>query len=264
MAWMMDTYSMAHGYTIPAVVTGKPVAVGGSEGRYDATGRGIVYLLEEHLQSTGGVRGQTVAVQGFGNVGGIAARLLQRAGARVQYICDKDVGIFHPEGVDADAAFAFVEGGGHLADWGGTGERIAPADVLTAAVDVLVPAAIENVLTATNADHVRAGLIIEGANGPTTPEAAAVFEQRGITVIPDVLANAGGVTVSYFEWVQARQYLHWREEQVNEELHRLLTDAYRAVMTRAASVPGCSLRDATQWIGVERVMQATTLRGIYP
>ena len=264
MAWMMDTYSMSHGYTIPAVVTGKPVAIGGSEGRYEATGRGIAYLLEEHLRDTGGVRGKTVAVQGFGNVGGVAARLLHRADAVVQYICDKDIGVYHPEGVDADDAFAFVEAGGRLTDWAGAGERIAPADVLLAPVDILVPAAIESVITAANADGVRAKLIIEGANGPTTPEADEVLEQRGITVIPDVLANAGGVTVSYFEWVQARQYLHWREEQVNEELHRLLTGAYRAVMTRAASVRGCSLRDATQWIGVERVMHAATLRGIFP
>ncbi|MFA7297074.1 MAG: Glu/Leu/Phe/Val dehydrogenase [Dehalococcoidia bacterium] len=264
MAWIMDTYSMGKGYTVPAVVTGKPVAVGGSEGRYDATGRGIAYVLDEHLHDAGGVRGKTVAVQGFGNVGGIAARLLQQAGARVQYICDKDVGIFRPEGVDADDAFAFVEGGGSLRDWIGAGERIDPAKVLTADVDVLVPAAVEHVLTADNAERVRARLIIEGANGPTRPEADAIFHERGLTVIPDVLANAGGVTVSYFEWVQARQYLHWSEEQVNEELRRVLISAYRSVVQRVASAPDCTLRQAAQWLGVERVMQATTLRGIYP
>jgi glutamate dehydrogenase (NAD(P)+) len=264
MAWMMDTYSMGHGHTIPAVVTGKPVSIGGSEGRYEATGRGLVYILDEHLRDAGGVRGKTVAVHGFGNVGGIASRLLQRAGAHVQYICDRDVGIDALRAEDADAAFAFVEGGGKLADWDGAGERIAPADVLTAAVDVLVPAAIEHVLTAANAGQVRAGLILEGANGPTTPEADEIFEQRGITVIPDVVANAGGVTVSYFEWIQARDYLHWREEQVNEELHRLMVAAYRDIVGRVMTNPDCTLRDAAQWIGVERVVQATTLRGIYP
>ena len=264
MAWIMDTYSMGRGYTVPAVVTGKPVPLGGSEGRYDATGRGITYILDEHLHDVGGVRGKTIAVQGFGNVGGVAARLLHRAGARVQYLCDKEIGIFRPEGVDADSAFGFIESGGSLRDWTGAGERIDPAKVLTADVDVLVPAAVEHVLTAENAHRVRARLIIEGANGPTTPEADTIFGERGITVIPDVLANAGGVTVSYFEWVQARQYLHWSEEQVNEELRRVIISAYREIVQRVASAPDCTMRQAAQWIGVERVMQATTLRGIYP
>ncbi|RLT28505.1 MAG: Glu/Leu/Phe/Val dehydrogenase [Chloroflexi bacterium] len=264
MAWMMDTYSMGHGFTIPGVVTGKPVAVGGSEGRYEATGRGLLFILEEHLREAGGVRGKRIAVQGFGNVGGVAARLMHRAGAIVQYICDKDTGIYRAEGVDCDSAFAFIESGGLLKDWTGEGERIPPADVLTADVDVLVPAAIEHSLTAENAPLVKAPLILEGANGPTTPEADAIFLERGIPVIPDVLANAGGVTVSYFEWVQARQYLHWSEEQVNEELRRIMVTAYRAIQQRVASNPGTTMRQAAQWIGVERVTEATTLRGIYP
>ena len=264
MAWMMDTYSMGHGFTIPGVVTGKPVAVGGSEGRYEATGRGLLFILEEHLREAGGVRGKRIAVQGFGNVGGVAARLMHRAGAIVQYICDKDTGIYRAEGVDCDSAFAFIESGGLLKDWTGEGERIPPADVLTADVDVLVPAAIEHSLTAENAPLVKAPLIREGANGPTTPEADAIFLERGIPVIPDVLANAGGVTVSYFEWVQARQYLHWSEEQVNEELRRIMVTAYRAIQQRVASNPGTTMRQAAQWIGVERVTEATTLRGIYP
>ncbi len=264
MAWMMDTYSMGHGYTIPAVVTGKPVSLGGSEGRYEATGRGLLYLLEEHLQDAGGVRGKNIAVHGFGNVGGVAARLLQQAGARVQYLCDRDTGIFHPQGVDATAAFAFVESGRVLADWDGAGERIAPDAVLEADVDILVPAALENVITAANVDRVRAPLIIEGANGPIGPDADDALTARGVTIIPDVLANAGGVTVSYFEWVQARQYMHWREQQVNDELRRLLTDAYRAVVARAMQAQDCTLREASQWIGIERVIEATTLRGIFP
>ena len=264
MAWMMDTYSMGRGYTIPSVVTGKPIAVGGSEGRYEATGRGILYVLDEHLRDSGGVRGKSVAVHGFGNVGGVAARLLHQAGARVQYICDKDTGIYHPEGVDASAAFAFIEAGHVLADWDGVGQRIAPSEVLEAPVDVLVPASMEHVVTEANAERVRAPLIIEGANGPLTPEADEIMRRRNIPVIPDVLANAGGVTVSYFEWVQARQYLHWREEQVNEELRRLMVAAYHAVWSRCLGESGCSMREAAQWIGVERVLEATTLRGIFP
>ena len=265
MAWMMDTYSMGHGYTIPAVVTGKPVSVGGSEGRYEATGRGLVFLAEEHMRGAGGVSGKTVAVQGFGNVGGVCARLMQRAGAVVQYICDKDTGIYHPDGIDASAAFTHVEAGGSLADWKGEGERIAPADVLLAEVDMLVPAALEHVITGDNAGDVRAKLIIEGANGPLTPEADEVMRERDIVVIPDILANAGGVTVSYFEWVQARQYQHWREEQVNEELRRLLLEAYREVTSRCSTAgPSCMLREAAQWVGIERVVEATRLRGIFP
>jgi glutamate dehydrogenase (NAD(P)+) len=163
-----------------------------------------------------------------------------------------------------DDAFAHIERGGTLREWTGAGERIDPTEVLLAEVDILVPAAVENVLTGENADRVRARLIIEGANGPTTPEADEVFRRRGLTVIPDILANAGGVTVSYFEWVQARQYLHWREEQVNEELRRLLIGAFQQVTSRAANAPDCTLREAAQWLGVERVVEATTLRGIYP
>jgi glutamate dehydrogenase (NAD(P)+) len=263
MAWMMDTYSMGHGYTIPAVVTGKPVSVGGSEGRYEATGRGLLYLLEEHLHDAGGVRGKNVAVHGFGNVGGVAARLLHHAGARIQYLCDRDTGIYHPRGVDAASAFAHVEAGRLLADWDGAGERIAPSAVLEAPVDILVPAAREHVITAHNVDRIRAPLIIEGANGPIDPDADRALSERGVTIIPDILANAGGVTVSYFEWVQARQYLHWREQQVNEELRRLLTDAYRAVVARAMH-DRSTLREASQCLGIERVVEATTLRGIFP
>jgi len=265
MAWMMDTYSMGHGYTIPGIVTGKPISVGGSEGRYEATGRGVVYLLEEHLRSRGGLRGRTAAVHGFGNVGGVTAKLLAEAGALVQYICDRDTGIYHPDGVDAAAAFAHVETGELLATWTGAGERIDPALVLEADVEVLVPAAIEHVITADNVDRVRAELVIEGANGPLTSEADAALTARGVTVIPDILANAGGVTVSYFEWVQGRQYVHWREEQVNTELRRLLVDAYQAVTRRQLEAgEGCTLRDAAQMVGIGRVVEATERRGIFP
>ena len=268
MAWIMDTYSMSHGYTIPAVVTGKPVAIGGSEGRLEATGRGILYMVEEHLRDQGGVRGKRVAVQGFGNVGSVATRLIHEAGGIVTHLSDHFVALHHPTGIDVTAAAAFVAGGGTLQHWQqqtpGVAAVIDGADVLTADVDVLIPAAVESVLTGKNAGQVRARLIVEGANGPTTPEADAIFQEHGITVIPDILANAGGVTVSYFEWVQARQYLHWTEQQVNEELKRLLTLAYRTVIVRAAGGKDATLRQAANWIGIERVAEAIDLRGFYP
>ena len=264
MAWMMDTYSMAHGYTIPAVVTGKPVSVGGSEGRYDATGLGMLYILDEHLRDEGGLADRTVAVHGFGNVGGVAARLLRQAGARVRYICDRWTGLYHPDGIDVRSAFAHVEGGGTLADWRGEGEQIEPEEVLYGDVDILVPASAACVVDGSNADRVRARLIVEGANGPLTPEADQVFRERSVGVIPDIVANAGGVTVSYFEWVQARQYLHWREVQVHEELRRRMIDAYREVIGRCPIGGGCSMREAAQWIGIERVVEATARRGIFP
>jgi glutamate dehydrogenase (NAD(P)+) len=269
MAWMMDTYSMEQGYTIPGIVTGKPVAIGGSEGRFEATGRGLLYVLQEHLATEGGVRDRAVAVQGFGNVGGVAAKLLCEAGAKVTYVSDAFIALHHPAGINASAAYEHVRSGGTLTEWHeanpGAAHPVAHEEVLEAEVDVLVPAAIESVLTADNAERVRAALIIEGANGPTTPDADRVFADRGITVIPDTLANAGGVTVSYFEWVQARQYLHWSEEQVNAELRRLIVPAYHNVVTRCASDDaGCTLRAAAQWIGVERVVEAIELRGIFP
>ena len=269
MAWMMDSYSMNHGYTIPGVVTGKPVALGGSEGRYEATGRGILDVMQEHLRAEGGVVGRRVAVQGFGNVGGVAAKLIREAGAKVTHVSDKDTALFHRDGIDTGAAYAFVQRGGTLAAWREQYARdvevIAGADVLTADVDILVPAALETVLTEANAGAVRAPLIVEGANGPTTPEADAIFRERGIVVVPDILANAGGVTASYFEWVQARQFQRWPEERVNQELQTIMARAYQAVSARCpAGTRTCTLRQAANWVAIERVVEAVTLRGIYP
>ena len=269
MAWIMDTYSMEQGYTIPGIVTGKPVAIGGSEGRFEATGRGLLYILQEHLATQGGVRDRTVSVQGFGNVGGVAAKLLCEAGATVTHVSDAEIALHNADGIDAPAAFAHVGAGGSLVSWyeehRDAAEAVSHDAILEADVDILVPAAIEGVLTGDNAGRVQADLIIEGANGPTRPEADQIFAERGITLIPDTLANAGGVTVSYFEWVQARQYLHWSEEQVNAELRRLMVDAYHHVTTRCGSADAdCSLREAAQWIGVERVIEALELRGIFP
>ena len=265
MAWIMDTYSMGHGYTIPAVVTGKPVSVGGSEGRLDATGRGLLFVLQEHLREEGGVDGRSFAVHGFGNVGGNAARLIKEAGGRITHIADHTTGIHHPDGIDVAAAFRFTSTDrGVLADWDGEGERIDPGEVLLADVDVLVPASLECVINEDNVEGVRAELIVEGANGPITPEADRELLGRGVTVIPDIVANAGGVTVSYFEWVQARQYIHWREEQVREELRRRMTEAYQAIASRCPIGGNCSMREAAQWIGIERVVDATRQRGIFP
>ena len=268
MAWMMDTYSMAHGYTIPAVVTGKPVSLGGSEGRNEATGRGILFVLEEHLRPQGGVTGKTVSVQGFGNVGGVAARLIHEAGAKVLYISDVDTALHNADGIDVTAAYTSVMQGHNLRQWADEthGAQVVPGEeVLTADVDILVPAAIESVLTGENAERVRAKLIIEGANGPTTAEADEIFRRRGLPVIPDILANAGGVTVSYFEWVQARQYLQWTEARVNEELQRLISKAYRDMAARATAVgPNCTMCEAANIIGIERVVEALELRGYYP
>ena len=269
MAWMMDTYSMSHGYTIPAVVTGKPVAIGGSEGRFEATGRGVLYLLEAQLSRQGGVRGRTISVQGFGNVGSVGARLIHEAGGIVTHLSDRFIALRNPAGIDIPAAYAFAASGHNLKEWHeqtpDAAEIIAPEDVLTAEVDILVPAAVESVLTGENAPRVRAQLIVEAANGPTTMEADAILVERGVTIIPDILANAGGVTVSYFEWVQARQYLHWSEVQVNEELRRILDRAYEAVVTGAANNGHpISQRAAANRIGIERVTEAARLRGFYP
>ena len=269
MAWMMDTYSMTQGYTIPGVVTGKPLALGGSEGRFEATGRGILNVMEEHLRTEGGVKDRRVAVQGFGNVGGVAARLIHEAGAKVTHLSDKDVALYHPGGIDVTAAYAFVAQGGTLAAWrdqyAKDVEVVSGADVLAADVDILVPAALESVLTESNAGAVRAPLIVEGANGPTTAEADAIFRERGIVVIPDILANAGGVTVSYFEWVQARQFQRWSEERVNQEMQRIMARAYQTISGRCPiGSPGCTLRQAANWVAIERVVEAVTLRGIYP
>ncbi len=268
MAWIMDTYSMSRGYTVPGVVTGKPVALGGSAGRQEATGRGLMYVLQDHLRDSGGIRGRRIAVQGFGNVGSVVAKLLHAEGAVVTHLSDKDIAIHLPTGIDVAAAANFVGRGGSLTQWNaehGHCEVVDPDDVLTADVDVIVPAAVEHVLTEDNAPRVRASIVLEGANGPTSQVADAIFKERGITVIPDIIANAGGVTVSYFEWVQARQYVHWSEERVNEELRRLITAGYQAIAARwMASRDGATLRDAASWIGIERVVEATELRGIYP
>src|SRR5580658_5089775 len=263
MAWVMDTYSMARGHTVPAVVTGKPVAVGGSEGRADATGRGIVCIAREVIKEFGlNMEGLRVAVQGFGNVGGVAARIFHEAGARVVAVSDALGGLFNPNGLDIPALVECSNRDGTLTTHDG-GEPIDTKKLLELDVDILVPAAIENQITAENADRIRARIVIEGANGPTTPTADHILRERGIFLVPDVLANAGGVVVSYFEWVQDLQFFFWHEEEVNRKMEAIMQRSYREVREMAKREE-VDMRLAAYLIGVKRVADATTIRGIYP
>ena len=270
MAWIMDTYSMEKGFTVPGVVTGKPLALGGSAGRFEATGRGLLYVLEEHFRTQGGLAGRTASVQGFGNVGSAVANFLSQAGVSVCYLSDVSAALHNPRGIDAASALRHRNAGGTLRTWleghPGAAEEVAAEDVLLAPVDILVPAAVESVLTEENAPDVRAGLIIEGANGPATADADQILFERGVPIIPDTLANAGGVTVSYFEWVQGRQYLQWSAERVNAELQRVMTHSYREVINRFESEGdrSHSMRQAAQAIAIGRVVEAIELRGVFP
>ena len=263
MAWMMDTYSQQKGYPVPAVVTGKPVALGGSQGRNEATGRGVVYLIEEAAKHIGIDLGRaTAVVQGFGNVGSHAARLLHEAGAKVVGVSDVSTGLYDPEGLPIDKLLAWVAEHRVLAGCphGGT---ISNAELLELPCDVLVPAALQNQITAENAGRLRCRLLAEGANGPTTMEADEILTERGVFVLPDVLANAGGVTVSYFEWVQGLQNLMWSHEQVNERLRTILVEAFGRTLARAERYK-VDMRTAALMEGIERVTRASLSRGVFP
>lgn len=261
MAWIVDEYAKFHGWS-PGVVTGKPLEVGGSEGRLAATGDGVGFLTARALGDMGlDVEGATVALQGFGNVGSFAALDLVHRGAKVVGASDALGGVFHGDGLDVAALRDAVREDGSVVAYGGPHESIDNATLLTLDVDVLVPAALGGVLTSENARDVRARLIVEGANGPTTPAADEVLEDRGVVVLPDILANAGGVTVSYFEWVQNSQRFRWRPERIREELERVLLAAYDHV-TRTAEDAGVSYRLAAFMVGVSRVARAAELRGL--
>ncbi|MEO5588845.1 MAG: Glu/Leu/Phe/Val dehydrogenase, partial [Gemmatimonadaceae bacterium] len=230
MAWIMDTYSMHVGHTTTAVVTGKPVVMGGSLGRREATGRGCMMVTREALAHLGmPVQGTTVAVQGFGNVGSVAAQLLRQEGCRIVAIGDRSTSIYDATGIDIDDAIAYVAANKNLEGYG-KGEVIGAADLLTLDVDVLLPAALENVITRKNAPDIRARIICEGANGPTTAIADGILDDKGVFVIPDILANAGGVTVSYFEWVQDRAGYFWTEQVVNERLGDIMVNSFNDVL----------------------------------
>ncbi|MCE2902637.1 MAG: Glu/Leu/Phe/Val family dehydrogenase [Gemmatimonas sp.] len=262
MAWVMDTYSMHVGRTENAVVTGKPVEMGGSLGRKEATGRGCMLVTREalaHLNMS--MKGATVAVQGFGNVGSIAARLMAREGCKVVAISDR-FGAFHnAAGLDVEAAIAHVQQHRSLEGFTG-GDAIDPDEMLTLAVDVLVPAALENVITTKNAPKIRAKVICEGANGPTTAAADPILDEKGVFVIPDILANAGGVTVSYFEWVQDRMGYFWSEDDVNERLGGIMMRSFQDVL-QLSRQHRVNMRTAAYMLSISRVATVHRLRGIY-
>jgi glutamate dehydrogenase (NAD(P)+) len=260
MAWFMDTYSMHVRQNVPGVVTGKPIEIGGSRGRVEATGRGVsIVALAELERLKISPKNARVVVQGFGNVGSFAARFLSEAGCKVVGISDVTGGYINDKGIDVKGAIAYAQEHHSLDGYRG-GDRI--SDVLEVDCDVLVPAALENVFTIKNARSVKAKLIVEGANGPTTPEADLIFRERGIVVIPDIVANAGGVIVSYFEWVQDRQGFFWKEADVNERLREHLLLNFDAVRDLAAA-RGVPYRTAAYMLAIQRVTTTLEMRGVY-
>ncbi|MEA2763598.1 MAG: glutamate dehydrogenase [Gemmatimonadaceae bacterium] len=262
MAWIMDTYSMHVGHTTTAVVTGKPVELGGSLGRREATGRGCMIVTKEALKHLGmPVKGTTVAVQGFGNVGSVAAQLLSREGCKIVAIGDRSLSLYNKSGIDIDDAIEYVKKHRNLEGYN-KGDVISGADLLTLDVDVLLPAALENVITTRNAGEIKARIICEGANGPTTAAADSILDENGIFVIPDILANAGGVTVSYFEWVQDRGGYFWTEDLVNERLETIMKRSFHDVLdlSRQSRV---NMRTASYMLSISRVASVHRLRGIY-
>jgi glutamate dehydrogenase (NAD(P)+) len=262
MAWLMDTYSMHVGRTENAVTTGKPVEMGGSLGRKEATGRGCMLVTKEALQHLGmDIKGATVAVQGFGNVGSIAAKLMAEQGARIIGISDRAGAFYNAKGIDVDAAIKHVQQHRSLEGFTGA-DPIEPEELLTLEVDVLVPAALENVITTKNAPKIRAKVICEGANGPTTAAADPILDEKGIFVIPDILANAGGVTVSYFEWVQDRMGYFWSEATVNERLGDIMTRSFADVL-QLSKQHRVNMRTAAYMLSISRVATVHRLRGIY-
>ncbi len=263
MAWIMDTYSMHRGYSTPAVVTGKPVEIGGSLGRSEATGRGVMFTTREALKVKGiPLDGATVAVQGFGNVGAVAAYLLQDKGCKIVAVSDSQGGIYNPKGLDARDVMRFKAENRTVVGYPGT-DRLTNEELLELECDVLVPCALENVITAQNAPRIKARVIAEGANGPTTPEADEILYDRGIFVVPDVLANAGGVTVSYFEWVQGLQFFFWSEREINLQLREIMVRSFNDVL-RISEERKVDMRVAAYILAIRRVAEATMIRGIYP
>ena len=264
MAWMMDTYSVNMGHSVPGIVTGKPLSIGGSLGREMATGRGVMIIVRESLADHGkSLTGARVVIQGFGNVGGAAAELLHKAGAKIIAVSSGAGGIFSESGLDIPAVKAYAAENRRSVVGFSQSTPISNEDLLTLSCDVLIPAALENQITQENVDQIKAQFIAEAANGTVTLDANQVLEARGVTVLPDILANAGGVVVSYLEWVQGLSYLFWDEERVNKEMEHLMVQAYRKVI-HESKVRGVNLRLAAYTLGVGRVAQALTDRGLYP
>jgi len=262
MAWFSDTYSMHVGHTSTAVVTGKPVEMGGSLGRREATGRGVMITARESAKHLGfELTGSRVAVQGFGNVGSIAAELLALQGAKIVGVTDWKGGVLNPKGLDIPKLIAHVKEHKTVHGFAG-GDPLGAADVFKLDCDILIPAALENQITDENAGEIKAKLIVEGANGPTTPDAHKLLHERGVFVVPDILANAGGVTVSYFEWVQDRHGYFWTEKEVNERLETKMVEAFDVVLTTAQKYK-VDMRAAAYIVAIGRVATVTRMRGMY-
>ena len=263
MAWIMDTYSMHEGYSIPAVVTGKPLSIGGSEGRNDATATGVLFVTRQAARRIGmPLRGARVSIQGYGNAGSIAARLFHNEGCKVVAVSDTSGGIYNESGLDPAAVLRFKQERGSVFGFPNA-QHLGVQDVLEVPCDILIPAATEGVITAANADRVQASIISEAANGPTTPEADEILFKKGAYVIPDILANAGGVTVSYFEWVQDLQSFFWGVEEITKKLEVIMNRAFAAVAEKADQF-SCDMRLAANMLAISRVAEATQVRGIYP
>jgi glutamate dehydrogenase (NAD(P)+) len=262
MAWVMDTYSMHVGHTTTSVVTGKPLELGGSLGRHEATGRGVTIVTRESAKHLGfDIRGASVAVQGFGNVGSISAQLLTAAGARIVAITDWKGGVYNAAGLDIEQLLDYAKKDRTVQGFPG-GEPITNEQLFGLEVDVLIPAALENQITAANAPSIRAKVVVEGANGPTEPEAHRYLHEHGVFVVPDILANSGGVTASYFEWVQDRYGYFWTEQEVNDRLEAKMREAFTAVL-KTGLKHQVDMRTAAYIVAIERVATATKLRGMY-
>jgi glutamate dehydrogenase (NAD(P)+) len=263
MAWIMDTYSMHEGYSIPAVVTGKPLSIGGSEGRNDATATGVLFVTRQAARRIGmPLKGARVSIQGYGNAGSIAARLFHNEGCKVVAVSDTRGGIYNESGLDPAAVLRFKQERGSVVGYPQS-QPVSVQDVLEVPCDVLIPAATEGVITEANADRVQARIISEAANGPTSPEADAILFKKGIVVVPDILANAGGVTVSYFEWVQDLQSFFWNVEEITQKLEVIMNRSFASVAEKADQF-SCDLRLAANMLAISRVAEATQIRGIYP
>jgi glutamate dehydrogenase (NAD(P)+) len=263
MAWIMDTFSMHRGYSVPAVITGKPISIGGSEGRREATSRGCLFAIREAARVLSkDLIGVPVVVQGFGNVGGIAAELLEQEGCKIVGVSDSRGGIYNANGLDIQKVIRFKQESGSVCDFQDC-DRVTQQELLQLPCEILVPSALENQITHLNADQVKARIVAEGANGPTSPEADQILFDKGVMVLPDILANAGGVTVSYFEWVQDLQSFFWTEDEINQKLERIMKRAFQEVHAMAESQK-VDMRQAAYMVAVSRVAEATRLRGIFP
>jgi glutamate dehydrogenase (NAD(P)+) len=263
MSWVLDTYSMMVGHQELGVVTGKPVTLGGSVGREEATGRGVMNILRAFLaKQNKTIEGSRIAIQGFGNVGYHAARLLDQRGAIIIGITERKSGIYDDQGIDIEQAGLYYRERGDLIDYP-HGEPITNEELLTCDCEILIPAAMESTITAEIAPHIKAKILVEAANGPTTPEADEILRDNGVTVLPDILANAGGVTVSYFEWVQGLQNFFWSAKQVQDELQKIMEQAFDAVNAKADQAD-CDYRTAAYTIAISRVTEACRLKGLFP